>query len=159
MLSIIQRSGTRYPGESDDFGPSEAYPEYRLSEISGVPNPVYGMLRELFAQAGLDAANFGKSDWNPLRAFVPPGASVFVLCNFVHHRRSRESQHDFEAKCIHGSVLRALIDYVLLAVGRRPCAFRQRTAAILRLEERTARLRRGSGGRILCGATDARGSA
>src|SRR6185436_831967 len=81
------------------------------------PNPVYAMVRELLAQVGLDAQRFGSAEWNPLRTLVPEGASVFVLCNFVYHRRPRESQRNFQAKCIHGSVLRALIDYILLAVG------------------------------------------
>jgi hypothetical protein len=35
----------------------------------------------------------------------------------VYHRRAQESQRAFDAKCIHGSVLRAVCDYALIAVG------------------------------------------
>lgn len=117
FISVLHRPDVRYPDGSAGFSPSEAYPEYRLSHLATAPNPIYAMVRSLLAQAGLDAERFGDRDWNPLRSLVPEGATVFVLCNFVHHRRRRESQDDFEAKCIHGSVLRALIDYVLIAVG------------------------------------------
>jgi uncharacterized protein (DUF362 family) len=117
FVSIASLPGARYPDASESFSPAEAYPEYRLSAPARTPNDAYAMVRAVLAQTGLDASRFGGPDWNPLGELVPAGASVFVLCNFVHHRRPNESPEDFAGKCIHGSVLRALIDYVLLAVG------------------------------------------
>jgi uncharacterized protein (DUF362 family) len=77
------------------------------------------MVRDSLAQAGLDAERLGTPLWNPLGELVRPGSSVFVLCNFVYHRRPTETVASFFGKCIHASVLRAVLDYVLLAVGPR----------------------------------------
>jgi uncharacterized protein (DUF362 family) len=115
-VSIRTAPGTAYP-DGAAFSPSESYPEYQRGDIASDPNLVYGMVRDLFAQLGLDKENFGAAEWNPLRGFVPEGSRVFVLCNFVYHQRPHESRRTFTSKCIHGSVLRALIDYVLLAAG------------------------------------------
>ncbi|MGB8990856.1 MAG: DUF362 domain-containing protein, partial [Desulfobaccales bacterium] len=118
MLSVIADTSLRYP-EEKWFSPDEGFPEYRFSHISSSPNPVYRAVRECLAQAGLDQERYGTSAWNPLGVFIRPGSQVFVLCNFVHHRRGNESAENFLGKCIHGSVLRALIDFVLLAVGEK----------------------------------------
>lgn len=116
MLSVITDASLRYP-EEKYFSPDERFPEYRFQPLSASPNPVYRAVRECLAQAGLDQERYGTSAWNPFGVFIPPGSRVFVLCNFVHHRRGNESAENFLGKCIHGSVLRALIDFVLLAVG------------------------------------------
>lgn len=119
LASIVHRPGVRYPEADEFFSPSEAYPEYRHGHLARKPNPVYAMVRETFAQAGLDAAHFGTAAWNPLGGFIPPGSKVFLLCNFVHHRRRTESAEDSLGKCTHGCVLRAVTDYVLIALGPR----------------------------------------
>src|SRR6478672_7644357 len=75
------------------------------------------MVRACLAQAGLDRERFGTSHWNPLGAFVPCGSRVFVLANFVQHELPTQRRGDIEGKCTHGSVLRALLDYLLIAVG------------------------------------------
>jgi len=117
VVSVVSAPEVRYPDAADSFSPAEAYPEYRFDHLSSRPNPVYDMVRRSFAQIGLDATRFGTPSWNPLGGFIAPGSRVFVLCNFVYHRRFQESQHQFQAKCIHGSVLRALCDYALIATG------------------------------------------
>lgn len=117
MLSVILDSNLQYPKTPDGFSPDERFPEYCHSTISNSRNDVYRAVRECFAQAGLDRSRYGTPDWNPLRELVIPGSRVFVLCNFVQHRRANESEDDFFAKCTHGSVLRAVIDFLLLAVG------------------------------------------
>ncbi|MGH9929246.1 MAG: DUF362 domain-containing protein [Pyrinomonadaceae bacterium] len=117
MLSIILKPELQYPTDSAGFSPSERYPEYRYPNLSNIRNDAYGAVRECFAQAGLDADRFGSPAWNPLGGFVKPGNKVFVLCNFVQHRRPNESAQQFLAKCTHGSVLRAVVDYLLLAIG------------------------------------------
>lgn len=115
--SVVTRRGLQYPNGDDFFSPSERFPEYPFDTISKSENPVYRLVRQALANAGLDRSRFGSPSWNPLGGYMAPGSRVFVLCNFVHHRRSVESLRDFQAKCIHGSVLRALIDYVWIAVG------------------------------------------
>ncbi len=115
--SIVSRPGTRYPAPGAAYSPSESYPEYQFDQVAVRPNAVYSMVRETLAQIGLDAEHFGSPSWNPLGNFVAPGSRVFVLCNLVYHRRPNEATRDFQAKCVHGSVVRALIDYLLLATG------------------------------------------
>lgn len=117
-LSIVTDQQLAYPDGADSFSPSVAYPEYRLGHVSSRPNPVYAAVRHCFAQAGFDREHYGTAAWNPLGGFVKPGQNVFVLCNFVQHRRPNESEAAFESKCTHGSVVRALVDYLLLAGAR-----------------------------------------
>lgn len=119
MISIISDDKVTYPDASDFFSPHIAYPEYSLEHLSRKPNLVYDAVRKVFAQAGLDHSHYGTANWNPLGEFVVPGSRVFVLCNFVYQRRPNESVRNFSAKCTHGSVLRAAIDYILRAVGPR----------------------------------------
>lgn len=116
--SIVSDPDVRYPDAREFFSPSERFPEYRFQHLASAPNPVYAMVRRLFEQRGLDREHFGTGAWNPLGEFVSPGDDVFILGNFVYHRRFQESDDGFAAKCIHGSVLRALSDYVLIAGGR-----------------------------------------
>lgn len=117
LASILSRRGLTYPQAGEGFSPTERFPEYRFEALSKTGNEVYPAVRELLAQAGLDRERFGTPEWNPLGRYVKSGSQVFVLCNFVYHQRPQDSREDFFAKCTHGSVLRALIDYVLLAVG------------------------------------------
>jgi hypothetical protein len=117
IASLITSPELTYPEADAFFSPDVAFPEYSFEHLASRPNPVYAAVRELLAQVGLDRENFGTKNWNPLGSAIHRGASVFVLCNFVAHRRVRESLEDFRAKCIDGSVLRALLDYVLLAAG------------------------------------------
>ena len=109
--------GAKYPNASDYYSPDVRYPEYRYDHIATIPNRIYDMVRETFIYYGLDSERFGTPDWNPLGEFITEGSSVFILCNFVSHRSRAESKHSFLGKCTHASVLRALLDYVVLAVG------------------------------------------
>lgn len=118
MISIIHDPALNYPAGHDSYSPDEAYPEYRHGHVSQKPNPVYRAVRECLAQAGLDRERLGQPSWNPLGKLIPSGSQVFVLCNFVLERQSQEAAQNFAAKCLQGSVLRAIVDYVLLAVGQ-----------------------------------------
>ena len=80
-------------------------------------NPVYAAVRSCLAQAGLDQERFGTPQWNPFGRYVRPGNKVFVLCNFVKHNDQAHSPLRFSAKCTHGSVLRAVLDYLMIALG------------------------------------------
>ena len=116
-VTLITNVATGYPEPDHAYSPGQAYPEYPFAHVAPAANPVYDAVRRLFVERGLDKDRCGSPEWNPLRELVPEGSRVFVLCNFVQERRFREAPRDFASKCIHGSVLRALIDYVLLATG------------------------------------------
>ncbi len=117
LASVVADDSLVYPAPDEHFSPHEAYPEYRFSHLAKRSNRVYAAVRECFRQAGLDIERYGTPSWNPLGRYVRPGARVFVLCNFVHHTRIRESAIDFSSKCTHGSVVRAVCDYLLIACG------------------------------------------
>ena len=117
-VSIIHDQGLMYPEKADYFSPDQVFPEYRLGHISKKTNRVYAAVRQCLAGAGLDKENFGQPTWSPFREYISPGEKVFVLCNFVQHNIKRDAE-TIHAKCTHGSVVRAVIDYVLLALGGR----------------------------------------
>lgn len=123
LASLIHSDKLEYPTSEDYFSPDEAFPEYPFKHISKKPNNVYRAVRKCLMQVGLDRDNVGSPLWNPFRYIIQEGSKVFVLCNFVYHRRGSESQAEFFAKCTHGSVLRALLDYVLLAAGKQGQVF------------------------------------
>jgi hypothetical protein len=116
-VSLLVEPGVRYPGPEDSYSPGERYPEYAFDQLSSQPNEAYDLVRRTLLQLELDKVRIGTPDWNPLGGLIPRGSRVFVLCNFVYHRRPRESPATFAGKCIHGSVLRALCDYILIAIG------------------------------------------
>jgi len=117
MLSLLTDPSLVYPDANDFYSPDERYPEYRHERISSQKNPVYRAVRECFAQAGLDRDHFDTPGWNPLGDHIHPGDKVFVLCNFANERRSNELIQDYWSRCTHGSVIRATIDYILIATG------------------------------------------
>lgn len=117
LLSVINTTELVYPNDTWKFSPSENYPEYRFDDIADQPNYVYRAIRDIFYQAGLDRENYNTPAWNPLGTLIPKGSRVFILCNFVHHRRHGETNEEFLAKCTHASVIRAVIDYLLIAIG------------------------------------------
>jgi uncharacterized protein (DUF362 family) len=98
-VSISTAPSVRYPA---DFEPG---------------NAVYELVRRALHGYGCDAAAYGTDAWNPLGQWIKPGQRVFVLPNFVMHRRAGETVQDFEGKCTHASVLRAVLDYAMIAAG------------------------------------------
>ncbi|HMP76424.1 MAG TPA: DUF362 domain-containing protein [Kiritimatiellia bacterium] len=100
------------------FHPGEPYPELRLPIPQQTePNAPFALLRTLFRDAGYDAERFGGPDWNPLGHLIQPGQTVLLKPNFVLHRNG--SGDDLFAVVTHPSVLRALIDYVFIALEGR----------------------------------------
>jgi uncharacterized protein (DUF362 family) len=107
-----------YPCSHDAFGPGEELPERLLCTVQpGRRNQVYHAVRQLFVDANLDHERLGTESWNPLGRWIAPGQKVFILCNFVQHQRLTQTQDELLAKCIHASVLRAVCDYALIALG------------------------------------------
>ncbi|HWS87100.1 MAG TPA: DUF362 domain-containing protein [Pyrinomonadaceae bacterium] len=108
-----------YP-EAPPFHPDQEYPEYCLAGQACVSsaNGVYGAVRESLALLGLDAEHFGSRDWNPLKMLVQPGANVVIKPNAVMDINMNRGESVF-ASITHGSVLRAVVDYVYKALGGR----------------------------------------
>jgi uncharacterized protein (DUF362 family) len=119
MKVAIARTEAVYP--EAPFHPSECYPEYPFGPdaVSAEPNHVYAAVRSCLQGLGLDQEHFGTPQWNPLGGMIDDGARVILKPNFVSHWNP-ESDDDlhFQALVTHPAVLRALIDYVVVAAPR-----------------------------------------
>jgi len=114
-VAIVRESGTAYP-ETPPFHPSEPYPEYPFGgHVGSEPNPAYRLVRRALRDLGLDAKRFGTAHWNPLGELVSPGASVVIKPNLVLDVHPRGG--DLQCLITHGSIVRAILDYVYLALG------------------------------------------
>jgi uncharacterized protein (DUF362 family) len=98
------------------FSPSHSYPEYSFADTASGPNPAYEAVRSCFHIAGLDAAHFGTAEWNPLADLIHPGETVLLKPNMVHQRHPRDPQ-GWRYVITHGSIVRAVADYVWKAIG------------------------------------------
>ncbi|HVN56663.1 MAG TPA: DUF362 domain-containing protein [Bacteroidales bacterium] len=112
-IAIEYNPQSTYPLVSP-FSPSEIYREYKLKEISSEINPVYSQVRSALYDLGLDRDNFGKETWNPFSDFISPGNRVVIKPNWV--REMNPLSDDISGLVSHPSVVRAVLDYVLLAL-------------------------------------------
>jgi uncharacterized protein (DUF362 family) len=112
------RPDASYP-TAPPYHPSEAYPEYPFGSLrSPAPNPAYEAVRGALLWMGLDARRFGTRDWNPLADLLGPNDRVVIKPNMV--RDFHESPEEGTVALItHGSIVRAIIDFVFLAKGGR----------------------------------------
>lgn len=102
------------------YSPREAWPEYpfEASTANSQGNPAYDAVRDSFRLLGLDDDCFGASSWNPLGEVVRPGDTVLLKPNFVRDFRDTRPG-DGECLITHGSIIRAVLDYVLIALRGR----------------------------------------
>lgn len=118
MQTVVAYAGSaaEYPRQAP-FHPHEAYPDYEQGPIASQPNPAYHAVRECFRLAGLDPDRCGSADWNPLGDLIRPGETVLLKPNFVKENHPRDAQ-GWQYVLTHGSIIRAVADYVFRAVGR-----------------------------------------
>lgn len=109
--------GAVYPKDAP-FHPSGRYPEIRFDEISGEHNGAYESVRACFRQAGLDTERYGSANWSPLSKLVNPGETVLLKPNLVKESHPRDSE-GWKYVLTHGSVVRAVADYVWKALDGR----------------------------------------
>lgn len=115
-ISKMKDSKKGYP-QKFPFHPPVIYPELERLNIQleiDKNNQVYEAVRNAFVLMGLDAENFASEKWNPLAEIVKPGECVVIKPNFVLdvNINDRTSQ----STITHGSVIRAVVDYVILAL-------------------------------------------
>ena len=92
-------------------------PEYPFAGSYCPDNPAYTAVRDCLALLGLDAPRLGTPAWNPLGGIVRPGDRVLVKPNLIAHQPANSDA--WECVITHGSVLRAVVDYVLIALAGR----------------------------------------
>jgi len=113
----VVRTEPEYP-RLPPYDPSERFPEYEGPVARG-DNPAYRGVREALHALGFDPHHYGTLSWNPLSEIIHPGDTVVVKPNWVCHRNHGERAYgltDTDSLITHGSVLRAVLDYVCLAL-------------------------------------------
>ncbi len=103
-----------YP-DRPPFHPPRRYPEYPFNDDEIDPdNFVYESIRQLFVLLGLDQDNYDTPEWNPLGGIVRPGDNVVLKPNLVISDHPA-GMPGIQASVVHGSIIRAFIDYTLIA--------------------------------------------
>src|ERR1044071_3373679 len=115
-VGILKTESSAYPKVAP-FHPSERFPEYPFGEISTDRNDVYSGFRDLLITMRLDEEHFNTKQWNPLGSIIRPGDKVVIKPNFVMDRHVAGG--DYNCVVTHGSVIRAVVDYVAIALQRR----------------------------------------
>lgn len=119
MQVVISTGGNTYPWEPP-YSPGVLYPEYPFGSdgLSKEANLAYESVREALRMLGLDAARYGEPRWNPLAEAVHPGDTVILKPNFIREVRETQTGHG-DCLITHGSIIRAALDYVFIALGGR----------------------------------------
>lgn len=118
-VSVI-KSEAIYP-KLTPFHPHIHYPEYIFTdkEIPTEKNFIYNFIRTSLYNLGLDKENYYTEHWNPLKKVVKSNSRVILKPNFVNHKNRISDENDyFYCLVTHGSIIRAIADYVLLAGGK-----------------------------------------
>lgn len=112
VVAVVRGDGHYH--ENPPFHPSGSVPECPFSGRSP-GNPAYELVRSALHRLGWDAGNFGTAGWNPLAALVRPGDTVLLKPNLVVDRHPRDPD-GLRYTLTHGSMVRAIADYVVLAL-------------------------------------------
>jgi len=117
-VAVFKTLDTTYPTVKP-YHPSEKYPEIRYDILTGEQNNTFASVRETLALLDLDRVNYGKSTWNPFGVFIKPDDIVVIKPNLVSHYNwgYRKGLTDTDSLITHGSVIRAVIDYVVIALS------------------------------------------
>jgi len=116
-VAICDTGKREYPSRAP-FDPPPGAPELAaLAPRSDPANAIHAGVRETLRLLGLDAGRFGTASWNPLSGVVRPGDNVVIKPNMVRHFHG--SGGPLDALVTHGSVVRAVLDYALLALEGR----------------------------------------
>ena len=100
------------------FAPGERFPELTGLDPGCDPNNrLFGIFRDLLRRAGCDADRFGSPDWNPLGPMVRGRRRIVIKPNLVLHKVG-ELSCSIDGLVVHASVIRLLVDYLLLAAHR-----------------------------------------
>ena len=119
MIAIRKNMEINYPDRSP-YHPKTFYPEYPFGDyFADEENDIYDMLRLIFLDLGYDKENFDTKHWNPLGALVPKNGKVVIKPNWVWDPPyCFEEPGSLSATITHSSLIRAIIDYAYLAVGK-----------------------------------------
>jgi len=119
MRVAVATDADGYP-DGPPYSPAVAPVEYPFNpaDATGALNAAYDAVRTALRLLELDAERFDTAEWNPLGAVVEPGMTVVLKPNFVRDFRESSPDHG-DCLITHGAVLRAVADYVVIALRGR----------------------------------------
>lgn len=117
---VITDTQTSY-SEEIPFNPYKEIPEYKFENYAKHPNPAYKAIRNSFRLQGYDIENFNSKKWNPLGALIKKDFTVLIKPNLVYH--TNPNDNIIFSTITHPSVIRAALDYVLLALDNTGSVF------------------------------------
>ena len=110
----VYKQTKRSYSERPPYFPPVIFEEYPFEDLrTDRGNEAYASFRQLLRLLGLDSGNFGKRRWDPFGLFISPGQTVLLKPNFVKHFSER---HGVKGLITHGSIIRAVADYVYIAL-------------------------------------------
>jgi uncharacterized protein (DUF362 family) len=112
-VAVYTQTAARY-SEKPPYDPPDSYPEYQLEAGPDPTNDTYRSIRESFVLLGLDKEHYDKPNWNPLGNLINPGETVLLKPNLIAH--SHMYTDEWQHVITHGSVIRAVLDYVYIAL-------------------------------------------
>jgi len=112
-VAVHKQQDAVYPTRAP-FDPPQRFPELGALRTTDPSNSVYASVRSLFHLLGYDAEHFDTPEWNPLGWLIMPGETVFLKPNMIAHKHALNDDWDYVIT--HGSVIRAAVDYVSLAL-------------------------------------------
>ena len=115
---VAYRSTETSYAQSPPFHPHVRHPECPFAETGAEENAAYDSVRACLHQAGLDRERFGTPQWNPLAELIRPGETVLLKPNLVKEAHPRDPD-GWRYVLTHGSVIRAVADYVYKALDGR----------------------------------------
>lgn len=115
-VAIYQQSERQYSSKPP-FNPPQIFPETPVETENDAANEVYSSLRQLFKLLEYDPENYGTAEWNPLGWLIKPGETVFLKPNMIAERHYYKP--DWNYVITNGSIIRAVVDYVFIALGGR----------------------------------------
>ena len=118
--TVAISAGNMGYGNDPPYSPCAASPEYPFPRdtLSKRRNPTYEGVRNSLKLLNLDAHHRGDAEWNPLGTIIRPGDTVVLKPNLVRDFRETQPGHG-DCLITHGSVIRAVLDYVYIALGGR----------------------------------------
>ena len=112
-VAIQRQDRPAYP-DHPPYHPPARYPEFPDTSELDPSNVAFPAVRDALLLLGLDREHAGTARWNPLGGIVRPGDTVFLKPNMIAHRHILRDEWD--SLITHGSVIRAVVDYVHLAL-------------------------------------------
>lgn len=113
-VAIYETESKEYP--QTPFNPPKNFPEYPFKGELQTDNEVYTAIRNIFNLLGMDSRHYGSAVWNPLGELIKSGDNVVIKPNLLYHYHP---EGRLDAIIVHGSILRAVIDYVFIALKKK----------------------------------------